>query len=92
MIKSFKHKGLRKFANTGTTSGIQPQHRNKLQAILTFLEVAEHPEEMNFPGSDLHPLKGNLAGFWSVKVSGNWRVIFRMEDGHAYNIDYLDYH
>lgn len=47
---------------------------------------------MNFPGSDLHPLKGDLRGFWSVKVSGNWRVIFRFEKGDVFDVDYVDYH
>jgi toxin HigB-1 len=60
--------------------------------ILTLLDGAEVIEDLNFPGSDLHPLKGELKGFWAVKVSANYRIIFRFENGYAYDIDYVDYH
>ena len=92
MIESIKHKGLRKFAETSNTSGIQAHHQKKIRIILSFLQSADSAEDMAFPGSELHPLKGTLAGFWSVKVSGNWRIIFRMENGNAHDVDYIDYH
>ncbi|OGQ81707.1 MAG: peptidase [Deltaproteobacteria bacterium RIFCSPLOWO2_12_FULL_60_19] len=92
MIKSFRHKGLQKFFFDGTKQGIQPKHAEKLADILDLLDAAGETRDMNFPGSDLHPLKGDLRGFWSVKVSGNWRIIFRFENGDASDVDYVDYH
>ena len=92
MIKSFRHKGLQKFFFDGTKKGIQPKHAEKLGDILDLLNATSEIEDMNFPGSDLHPLKGDLRGFWSVKVSGNWRIIFRFEKGDAFDVDYVDYH
>ena len=92
MIKSFRHKGLQKFFFDETKRGIQPKHAEKLADILDLLDAASEIGDMNFPGSDLHPLKGHLRGFWSVKVSGNWRIIFRFEKGDAFDVDYVDYH
>ena len=92
MIKSFRHKGLQNFFFDGTKKGIQPKHAEKLADILDLLDAATEIKDMTFPGSDLHPLKGDLRGFWSVKVSGNWRVIFRFENGDAFDVDYVDYH
>ena len=92
MIKSFRHKGLRKFFFDGTKKGIQPKHAEKLADILDLLDATSEIEDMNFPGSYLHPLKGDLRGFWSVNVSGNWRIIFRFEKGDAFDVDYVDYH
>jgi proteic killer suppression protein len=92
MIKSFRHKGLKQFAETGSKAGIQPKHAPRLQRLLTALDVATKPEDMNAPGYDLHPLKGSLAGHWSVSVSGNWRLTFLFEDEDAVLVDYQDYH
>ena len=92
MLKSFRHKGLQKFFFDGTKKGIQPKHAEKLADILDLLDAVSEIEDMNFPGSDLHPLKGDLRGFWSVKVSGNWRIIFRFENGDVLDVDYVDYH
>lgn len=92
MIKSFKHKGLEDLFFDGTAKGIQAKHAQKLTDILDRLDQSTAPGDMAFPGSGLHPLKGDRAKFWAVKVSGNWRVIFRMEQGEAYDVDYLDYH
>ncbi|MFQ5794720.1 MAG: type II toxin-antitoxin system RelE/ParE family toxin [Candidatus Bipolaricaulia bacterium] len=92
MIESFKHKGLRRFFEKGDSSKIQQAHIRRLRLILTQLHAAKEIRDMNFPGSNLHMLTGDKKGFWSVSVSGNWRVIFRFEDGHAYDVDYLDYH
>ena len=92
MIKSFRHKGIQKFFFDGTKKGIQPKHAEKLADILDLLDAVSEIEDMNFPGSDLHPLKGDLRGFWSVKVSGNWRIIFRFENGDVLDVDYVDYH
>ena len=92
MIKSFAHKGLEVFFFTGSTIGIQVKHSRRLSMILDLLNHAVVAADMDFPGSRLHMLKGNLAGVWSVTVSGNWRITFRFEDGNAYIVDYQDYH
>jgi proteic killer suppression protein len=92
VIKGFWHKGLQKFFFDGTKKGIQAKHAEKLADILDQLNAASEIQDMNFPGSELHPLKGDLRGFWSVKVSGNWRMIFRFEKGEALDVDYVDYH
>ena len=92
MIRSFKHKGLRKFHEEDDAPKVDRRHRNRLRLILTALQAAREVEDMRFPGSDLHSLKGKLRGFWSVSVSGNWRVIFRFEQGDMYEVDYMDYH
>lgn len=92
MIKSFRHKGLEKLFHEGSKKGIRPEHAEKLEDILDRLNAAAAVGDMDYPGSDLHPLKGSLKGHWAVKVSGNWRVIFRFENGDAYVVNYLDYH
>ena len=73
-------------------AGIQPAHANKLDIQLLRLNLADEVSEMNEPGWNLHPLKGELTGNWSLKVNGNWRIIFRFEDGDAFLVDYRDYH
>src|SRR5690606_1794120 len=81
MIKSFRHKGLEQFHKTDSKSGIQPHHATKLKIQLTALNVAESPEDLKAPASwRLHQLTGDLAGFWSLTVNGNWRVIFRFDE------------
>ena len=92
MIVSFRHKGLEKYYSTGSKSGIVPQYEKRLRAILTRLDVAASAEDMNLPGLALHKLSGSLDGFMSVSVSGNWRVIVRLEEGNVLDVDYLDYH
>lgn len=92
MIKGFRHKGLKKFYDTGTLQGIRPEHFKRLRLILARLDASQSPQDMNLPGLDLHPLKGSYEGFWSVSVSGNWRVIFRFENNSPIDVDYLDYH
>jgi proteic killer suppression protein len=92
MIKSIRHKGLKKLYNTGSKQGILPEHASRLRIILARLDACSSPEDMNLPGLALHQLKGTLKGFWSVSVSGNWRVIFRLENGNALDVDYVDYH
>ncbi len=87
MIKSFAHKGLERFFYDGTKRGIQPRHAEKLADILDLLDAAATITDMNFPGADLHSLKGRLQGFWSVRVSGNWRLIFRFKSGDALDVN-----
>ena len=92
VIKSFKHKGLRQFFDSGTLKGILPSHAKKLTLILDLLSAARTVQDVDFPGANLHPLKGRLKGFWAVSVSGNWRLIFQFEKGDASEVDYIDYH
>jgi toxin HigB-1 len=78
MIVSFRHKGLKRLFETGDRKGVSPDHVAKVARILGRLQEASEVGNMNLPGFRLHPLKGDLAGFWSVAVSGNWRVVFRV--------------
>ena len=91
MIKSFRHRGL-KALYEGRPAKVAPSHVAKLTRILTALDRSSGPDGMGLPGFRLHPLKGGLKDHFVVSVSGNWRVTFRFEDGHAVEIDYLDYH
>jgi toxin HigB-1 len=92
VIKSFRHAGLQKFFETGSKAGIQPAHANKLDIQLLTLDSARQPLDMNAAAWQLHPLKGELAGHWSVKVNANWRMIFAFDGEDAILVDYLDYH
>jgi proteic killer suppression protein len=92
MIISFKHKGLKLYYDNGIESKLQPNHVNKIRLILTRLDAAKAPEEMNVPGYVLHQLKGELKNFWSVKVDKNYRIIFRFENENVLDVDYIDYH
>jgi toxin HigB-1 len=92
VIKSFRHKGLQQFFETGSKAGIQSGHAAKLSRQLAVLNRASGPPDMNLPGWSLHPLKGSLSEHWSVGVSGNWRLTFTFDNGDAVLIDYQDYH
>lgn len=92
MIQSFRHKGLGKFFGSGSAAGIHPHHAKRLRMQLTALDTAQSIEDMNIPGFRLHPLKGEERGRWSVWVNGNWRLTFEFKEGHAYILDYEDYH
>lgn len=92
MIKSFKHKGLKKLYESGSQKGINPKHSRELRLILARLDASQQPEDMNLPGLRLHALKGDLDGFWAVDVSGNWRVFFKFDNNNVIDVDYDDYH
>jgi proteic killer suppression protein len=92
MIRSFKHRGLKALFDGKTSRRVAPAHVEKLRDILAVLDRSRGPDAMNLPGFRLHSLKGTLAGFWAVSVSGNWRVTFRFDNGDAIDIDYVDYH
>ncbi|MBI5437121.1 MAG: type II toxin-antitoxin system RelE/ParE family toxin [Nitrosomonadales bacterium] len=92
MITSFRHKGLRKYFESGSLAGIQPAHANRLKMQLAALDTAHVIEDMDIPGFRLHPLKGSERGRWSIWVNGNWRVTFEFENGNAFVLDYEDYH
>jgi proteic killer suppression protein len=92
VIKSYRHKGLQRFGETGSKAGIKPEHAARLRKLLTALDVAAAPGDMNAPGNNLHPLRGGLQDHWSVSVSGNWRITFTFEHTDVILVDYLDYH
>ena len=92
MIRSFRHRGLKALYDGRTAKRVSPEHVGKLRDILAVLDRSRGPEDMSLPGFRLHPLKGDLHGHYAVSVSGNWRVTFRFEGGHALEVDYIDYH
>jgi proteic killer suppression protein len=92
VIRTFRHKGLQAFHDLGSLAGIQPAHAGRLRLILSALDTACHPTNMNAPGWNLHVLHGDLRGFHAVRVSGNWRVVFRLSAGDAWDVDYVNYH
>ena len=92
MIKSFKHKGLQKFFESGTKKGIQAKHTSKLRMQLTALDTAHVIEDLEIPGYRLHQLKGTRKNLWSITVNGNWRITFEFEAGNVYIANYEDYH
>ena len=92
MIRSFKHRGLRRLYERDDRSGIRPDFADTIQEILTVLDEAASPRDLNLPGYRLHPLKGGLRGSWSVTVRANWRIIFRFEGADAFDVELIDYH
>lgn len=93
MIKSFRHKGLKRLFENNEPKAVPSGQAQKILDVLAVLDTAAAPGEVGlFPGWKLHPLKGDLKGFWSVTITGNWRMIFRFEDGDAYDLDLIDYH
>lgn len=92
MIRSFRHKGLARFFETGGLAGIRPHHAARLRMRLAALDTANAVEDMDIPGFRLHPLTGNYKGRWAISVDGNWRLTFEFRDGDAYILDYEDYH
>jgi len=92
MIKSFKHKGLKLFYETGSTAGIQAAHKKKLKMRLIALDTATQIKDMDLPGFRLHTLKGKMEGLWAIDVSGNWRITFEFKDEDVFIVNYKDYH
>jgi len=92
VIKSFRHKGLKRFYETGSRAGIQSSHASRLARQLVRLNSASSPKDMNVPGWKLHSLQGVLAEKWAVSVSGNWWLTFEFTHGNAFGVDYDDYH
>jgi len=92
VIASFKHRGLKRLYEHDDKRGVSAAHVDKIKRILARLDEATEIRNMALPGFDLHPLKGKLKGFWAVSVSGNWRIVFRFENGNAYDVDLIDYH
>ena len=92
MIRHFRHRGLKRLYENDDRREVPPQHADKISRMLARLDESTRPQQLNLPGFRLHPLKGDLAGYWSVMVSGNWRIVFRFEGDNATNVDLVDYH
>jgi len=92
MIRSFRHRGLKRLHERGDAAGVQSAQKKRIVRVLGYLDNARIPRDMDFPGLRLHPLTGSLEDFWSVSISGNWRITFRFEDGHVADVDLVDYH
>jgi proteic killer suppression protein len=92
VIRSFKHRGLKRLYERGDRSGIRPDLVDDIDDILARLDSARAPQALNLPGYRLHPLKGDLRGFWSVTVRANWRIIFRFEDVDVLDVELINYH
>jgi toxin HigB-1 len=92
MIRSFRHKGLKLLYEKGERRKVGAEQADKIGRILARLDQASEVADMDLPGFRLHALKGDLRGFWSVSVSGNWRIVFRFRDGYADDVDLVDYH
>jgi len=92
MIRSFRHKGLKRLYDDDDSRGVLAEHAIKLRDILARLDAAQAIEDLDLPGLRLHPLKGELKGRWAVTIRANWRVIFRFADNDAFDVDYVDYH
>lgn len=92
MIRSFKHRGLKRLYERGDRGGIRQDLLAKIERILTVLDSAAVPQALDLPGYRLHPLKGDLQGFRSVTVRANWRITFRLVGDDALDVDLVDYH
>lgn len=92
MIKNFKHKGLKRLHEHGDGSKVRADQLERIRDVLSHLENAKDPRDLDLPGYHLHALKGDLKGYWSVKISGNWRIIFRFREADAFDVGLIDYH
>ncbi len=92
MIKSFKHRGLKRLYEHGDRSGIRPDLLETVEEILAGLDIATTPQALGLPRYHLHPLKGDLRGLWSVTVRANWRIVFRFEGTDTFDVELIDYH
>jgi len=92
MIRHVRHRGLRRLYENDDRRELLSQHADKIARMLARLDEATRPQQLNLPGFRLHPLKGDLAGYWSITVSANWRIIFRFEGDNATDVDLVDYH
>jgi proteic killer suppression protein len=92
VLRSFRHRDLKRLYANDDRRGLNAEHVDKISRVLALLNRAARPQDMNLPGFRLHSLKGDRAGFWSVTIRANWRIIFRFEDGDATDVDLIDYH
>jgi toxin HigB-1 len=92
MIQSFRDRRLKRLFERGDRSKVPPDMADKIENVLAVLDSARTVDDVDLPGYRLHPLKGDLAGLWSVTINANWRIVFRFEDGMAFDVELIDYH
>ena len=92
IVRTFRHRGLKRLFQRNDASGLSAEQVGRIEDVLAHLDSATRPADLDLPGYRLHRLRGGLKGFWSVTISGNWRIIFRVEDGDVYDVDLVDYH
>ena len=92
VIRTFRHRGLKRFFQDGDASKVRADQIARIADVLAHLDTAVRPADVALPGYRLHPLKGDLKGYWSITISGNWRIVFRFEDGDVLDVDFVDYH
>jgi toxin HigB-1 len=92
VVRTFRHRGLRRLFQDGDAGKIRADQLKRIADVLSHLDTAVRPADVDLPGYRLHPLKGDLKGYWSVSISGNWRVVFRFEDDDVFDVDLVDYH
>ncbi|MBI1317804.1 MAG: peptidase [Candidatus Hydrogenedens sp.] len=92
MIRSIRHRGLKRLYTRNDRSGVGADYLPRIMTVLDLLDAARVPKDLDLPGYHLHPLRGDLQGFWSVRISRNFRLIFRMENGDVSDVDLIDYH
>jgi toxin HigB-1 len=92
MIRTIRHKGLKRLYRDDDRRGVPADMAERIRSLLAALDTAKTIADMDRPSFRLHPLKGDLKGFWAITVRANWRIIFRLEDGEAYDLDLIDYH
>ena len=92
MIKTFSHKGLKRLFERDDPSGVRADQVQRIGSVLAHLDEAKQPRDLALPGHRLHPLRGDLKGYWSMTVSGNWRIVFRFEKGDTLDVDLVDYY
>lgn len=92
MIRTFRHRGLKRLHEKGDPSKLRADQAERIGIALADLNAARTPQDLDLPGYRLHPLKGGMKGFWSISISANWRIVFRFEDGDVYDVDLIDYH
>ncbi|MCY3561416.1 MAG: type II toxin-antitoxin system RelE/ParE family toxin [bacterium] len=92
MIRTFRHRGLRRLYERDDASRVAPDQLERIIVALADLDAADKPGDLDLPGYRLHPLRGDRRGLWSISISSNWRITFRVEDGDVYEVDLVDYH
>ncbi len=92
MLRTFRHRGLKRLFERGDKSKLRGDQVERIEEILSRLDAASGARDLNTPGYRLHPLKGDMQGFWSIRVTANWRIVFRFEEGDACDVDLTDYH
>ena len=92
MIRTLRHRGLKRLYERGDSSKVRADQAERIALALADLDDAAKLSDLDLPGYHLHPMKGDMKGFWSISISANWRIIFRFEEGDAYDVDLIDYH